>query len=146
MAVETGASAGEVGGMVAGAIAILAALGKAAAWALNWKDARARTRAAKLQAWHEELRAREEQQDKRDRDYQQRIETQLRRLAVENRVLRRAFELVAEPLRRLEPDNPNLARAQLMLDRAFPLDPALPEDLATLTAMIDRPAPEPERV
>ncbi len=132
--------------MVAGAIAILAALGKGVAWLLNWKDARAKTRAAKLQAWHEELQTREKQQDERDRQYQQHIETQLRRQAVEIRVLRRAFELVAEPLRRVEPDNPNLARAQAMLDRAFPLDPALPEDLATLMAMIDRPAPEAERV
>ena len=132
--------------MVAGAVALLYAFGKGAAWLLNWKDARAKTRAAKLQIWHEELQTREQQQDKRDRDYQQHIETHLRRQAVEIRVLRRAFELVAEPLRRVEPDNPNLARAQAMLDRAFPLDPALPEDLATLMAMIDRPAPEAERV
>ncbi|KEZ00609.1 hypothetical protein AI27_17825 [Sphingomonas sp. BHC-A] len=132
--------------MIAGSVAILYAIGKGMAWLLNWRDARALSRAAKLQAWHDELKAREAKQDERDLKYQQHIETQLRRQAVEIRVLRRAFELVAEPLRRLEPDNPNLSHAQAMLDRAFPLDPGIPEDLASLMAMIDRPAPEAVRI
>jgi hypothetical protein len=143
---DAGSAAGEAGGMIAGSVAILYAFGKGMAWLLNWRDARALSRAAKLQAWHDELKAREAKQDERDLKYQQHIETQLRRQAVEIRVLRRAFELVAEPLRRLEPDNPNLSHAQAMLDRAFPLDPGIPEDLASLMAMIDRPAPEAVRV
>ncbi|CAD7335407.1 hypothetical protein FIV32_02390 [Sphingomonadales bacterium 58] len=141
---DAGSAAGEAGGLIAGVVALLYAFGKGTAWLLDWKDARAKTRAAKLQAWHEELQQREEKQDERDRVYQRHIETQLRRQAVEIRVLRRAFELVADPLRRLEPDNPSLAQAQAMLDRAFPLDPATPEDLGSLLAMIDRPAPEVE--
>lgn len=131
---------GEATGIIAGSLGVFYAIGKGAAWLINWRDARAQSRAAKLQAWHSELEAREAKQDERDRKYQQHIETQLRRQAVEIRVLRRAFELVAEPLRRLEPDNPNLTMAQTMLDRAFPLDPALPEDLGILLAMIDQPA------
>lgn len=138
------AAAGEAGGIFAGTIALLYALGKGAAWLLNWREARAQSRAAKLQAWHDELQKREHEQDERDRRYQQHIETQLRRNAVEIRVLRRAFELVAEPLRRIEPANANLALAQSMLGRAFPLDPALPEDLSTLMAMIDEPSASAE--
>lgn len=143
---DPSAAAGEAGGIFAGAIALLYAIGKGGAWLLNWKDARAQSRAVKLQAWHDELAKREADQDERDRSYQQHIETQLRRLAVENRVLRRAFELVAAPLRRLEPDNPNLAQAQQMLDRAFPLDPAMPNDMAMLMALIDEPGGEVVRV
>ncbi|SES03476.1 hypothetical protein [Sphingobium sp. YR768] len=130
--------------MIAGSIAILYALGRGTAWLINWRDARAQSRAAKLQAWHDELQTREAKQDERDRKYQQHIETQLRRQAVEIRVLRRAFDLVAEPLRRHEPDHPNLKMAQNMLDRAFPLDPGLPEDIAVLMSMIDEPAASAE--
>lgn len=136
---DAGSAAGEAGGMVAGGVAVLYALGKGAAWLLNWKEARAKTRAAKLQVWHDELQARQQQQDKRDRDYQQLIETQLQRLTMENRVLRRAFDLVAEPLRRREPNNPELAMAQTMLNRVFSLDADLPGDFAGLLAMMDRP-------
>ncbi|MGA1853025.1 hypothetical protein VH570_19515 [Sphingobium sp. HT1-2] len=143
---DPGSAAGEAGGIIAGAVAVLYALGKGAAWLLNWKDARAQSRAAKLQLWHDELEKREKEQDDRDLQYRQHIETQLRRLALENRVLRRAFELVAEPLRRLEPENPKLAQAQSMLDRAFPLDPGLPIDMGILVSMIDEPGGEAELV
>lgn len=143
---DPSSAAGEAGGIFAGAVALLYAVGKGTAWLLDWKDARAQSRAVKLQQWHDELEKREAAQDERDRAYRQHIETQLRRLAVENRVLRKAFELVAEPLRRIEPDNPNLMQAQSMLDRAFPLDPALPNDMAILMSMIDEPAGAAERV
>lgn len=143
---DPSSTAGEAGGIIAGAVALLYAFGKGMAWLLNWKDARAQSRAAKLQAWHDELAKREKEQDDRDLQYRQHIETQLRRLALENRVLRRAFELVAEPLRRIEPDNPKLAQAQSMLDRAFPLDPGLPIDMGILVSMIDEPGGEAELV
>lgn len=139
-------AAGEAGGIFAGVVALLVAVGHGVSWLLNWKEARAQSRAAKLQAWHDELDKRKREQDERDREYRQHIETQLRRQQVEIRVLRRAFELVAEPLRRLEPDNPNLSQAQAMLDRAFPLDPALPNDMSILMAMIDEPAASAARV
>ena len=132
-------AAGEAGGIFAGVVALLYAAGKGTAWLLNWKDARAQTRSAKLQAWHDELDARERKQDDRDTKYQQHIEAQLRRNTVEIRVLRRAFDLAAEPLRRLKPDDPNLAMAQRLLSRAFPLDPSLPEDISVLLAMVDEP-------
>lgn len=143
---DPSSAAGEAGGIFAGSVALLYAIGKGMAWLLNWKDARVQSRAAKLQAWHDELAKKEKEQDERDRQYRQHIETQLRRLALENRVLRRAFELVAEPLRRIEPDNPKLVQAQNMLDRAFPLDPGLPIDMGALLSMIDEPGGEPELI
>lgn len=143
---DAGSAAGEAGGIIAGAVAVLYALGRGTAWLLNWRDARAQSRAAKLQAWHDELAKKEQDQDERDRRYQQHIETQLRRQSIEIRVLRRAFELVAEPLRRLEPDNPKLAQAQAMLDRAFPLDAGLPIDMGMLLSMIDEPGGSAELV
>ena len=52
--------------------------------------------------------------------------------------LRRAFELVSEPLRQMDPTNAGLQQAHDLLSRAFPLDPRMPEDIALLTAQIDQ--------
>jgi len=133
-----GTSLGEAGGIVAGSLALLAAVGKGFAWLLNWGDARAKTRTAKLDAWHEELEARERKIEEKDRQYREHIETELRQVKMENRALRRAFELVSEPLRRIDPDNAGLQQAHDLLSRAFPLDPRMPEDIALLTAQIDQ--------
>jgi hypothetical protein len=48
-------SAGEIGGIFAGMVGLLVALGHAVKWWLGWTDRRAATRAAKLEAWHREL-------------------------------------------------------------------------------------------
>ena len=63
---DPGSAAGEAGGIIAGAVAVLYALGKGTAWLLNWKDARAQSRAAKLQLWHDELAKREKEQEKEE--------------------------------------------------------------------------------
>lgn len=137
MADTGGVSAGDTGGVIAGVVVVGAAIGKGIRWLLNWRDARAATRSAKLQRWHEELERREAKIEQRDREYQAHIETELRQLKIENRALRAAFEMVATPLRSVEPGHPALARAQELLTRAFPLDPSLPEDMGVLMSMID---------
>lgn len=63
-------SAGEVGGIMAGALAALAALGKSLAWLLNWNDTRREDKEARLAAWEKSLVNREQ-------DYRREIETRL---------------------------------------------------------------------
>lgn len=136
-----GVSAGEIGGIIAGLVGGIIAIGKGFAWLLNLREERAASRTAKLDAWHAELAAREAKADRRDAEYQQHIETEIRALKVQNLALRAAFNLVAAPLRELDPMNPALRQAQDMLTRAFPLDPHLPEDMGALMQIIDQVDP-----
>ncbi len=138
MAQAGGVSAGEVGGIIAGIVAALAALGKGIQWLVNWRDARADTRAAKLNRWYEELQGREAKIEERELEYRKTIEDRLTKLALENRVLRMAFELVSEPLHRIDPENANLAQARDLLAKAFPLDPLVPPEMGVLLGLIER--------
>lgn len=122
---ENGVSAGEAGGIFAGAIAVLATLGGGVRWLLNWNDSRALTRRAKLAGWHDELAAREDKlerhqadHERRQAEYQHRIETRLGLLEHENRALRRAFELVTGVLRAADPGNPALEHADQIIAQA----------------------------
>src|SRR3546814_430675 len=61
--------AGGIGGIFAGTVAVLGLLGGGIRWMLNWKERREESRSAKLQAWHDELAAREKRLDaERERD------------------------------------------------------------------------------
>jgi hypothetical protein len=51
-------TAGEAGGIFAGVVALLVAVGHGVRWWIGWTDRRAATRAAKLDAWQHELQAR----------------------------------------------------------------------------------------
>lgn len=125
--------------MFAGVVAALAALGKALAWLLNWQGARSDRKADRLRVWEESL-------DRRDKEYRQQLEHDLEELRAAHqananeitglrnrfRALRgAALELVVE-VRLIKPDSPALKRADAMLRTIFPLDSALPEDLAEL--------------
>lgn len=65
-----GISAGEVGGVVAGVIALVAAIGKGLAWLLNWNEARTSNRQARLEKWEASL-------VERERSYREEIEARL---------------------------------------------------------------------
>lgn len=113
-------SAGEAGGLFAGAVAGIAALGKGLGWLLNWKDARAHTRSLKLTAWHDELAAREAKLDLHQAQYQARIEARLVLLERENSAQRRAIELLTGVLRAADPGNPALDHAEQIIAEAVP--------------------------
>ena len=140
---QAGLSPGEVGGVFAGVIAGLAAIGKALAWLLNWQGARSDRKAERLRVWEESL-------DRRDKEYRQQLEHDLEELraahqananeidALRNRfrALRgAALELVVE-VRVLKPDSPALKRADTMLRAAFPVESALPTDLTDLVTRL----------
>lgn len=56
-------SAGEIGGVFAGVIALLVAIGHGIRWLMGWEERRDATRKAKLDAWQHELAAREAKVD-----------------------------------------------------------------------------------
>jgi len=132
-------SAGEIGGIFAGVVALLVALGKGIGWLINLDDRRQSTRHAKLDAWHEELKDREREIDRKQDDLSRQTEVRLRALARWAMTLQQqvtaavnAHQLVAAGLRQALPDHPALGQADELLKAAFPLDPAVPPALAAL--------------
>lgn len=129
-------SAGEAGGIFAGIVAVLATVGAGLRWLFHWVERRASSRAAKLQAWHDELHSREVRIDEKQAALEARLEATVDDLRKENQALRLAFQLVATPLREADPCHPNLIRAEQLLNAAFPLDPNISEELAAMLAAI----------
>ncbi len=123
-----GISAGEAGGIIAGAIALLAALGKGAAWLINWKDARANSRSAKLQVWHDELAAREAKLDAETESRLSRIEEEHQGLVKNHFALlirferqRNAYRILAAEVIAVAPHSAALIQAQMILDEPLPV-------------------------
>lgn len=119
-------SAGTIGGIFAGIVAMLVALGHALKWWLGWTDGRALTRTKKLDAWQTELQARENRFDERQAEYQARIECELTRLRAEHSAMYLAYQLVATEMRTIHPHNEALRRADELMRTAFPLEATLP--------------------
>lgn len=134
-----GVSAGEAGGLFAGLMALLALFGGGIRWLAGWADRQAEGRGAKLQAWHDELAAREAAWDGRVEARLKLLEQENVRRVEENNALRLAFELVAGALRAIDPVNTALSRAEQLLQTAFPLSPVIPKDMtATLRGVETR--------
>jgi hypothetical protein len=139
-------SPGEAGGLFAGMMAVLALLGGGAKWLLNWRERQAESRAAKLQAWHEELGRREQRLDAEEEGYRKRIEQRLGELSDWNQRLQRehaallgGYQLLAGALRAIDPANSALELADQILAVAFPVDPVTPRPLDALCLMARRP-------
>ncbi len=144
-------NAGEVGGIFAGIVALLALIGKGIQWLLGYGVARADRRQAKLDAWHEELKERERKIDadqashqERQAAYQARIEARLESFETwkaqtdtEKAALRTAYQLIASALRAIDPHNNALRMADELLKAAFPPDPVVPEAMEVLLGDID---------
>lgn len=131
-------SAGEVGGVFAGLVALLYAVGKGLAWLLDWEERRKETRQAKLDRWHRELAAREDKLERQQEEYQSRIEKQLDHLQRQQAALVGGYQLIAGALRLIDPSNPALRQADDLLRTAFPLDPLVPVDLHALALRAHR--------
>lgn len=130
-------TAGDVGGVFAGLVAILYALGKGAAWVLNWKEARENTRSAKLDAWHRELAEREAKLDAE-------IETRLNRVEQDHATLvknhtevlirfersRAGYRVIAAELISLAPHSAALIQATAILKEALPIPTDLSPEMA----------------
>lgn len=130
LAIDSGVSPGEAGGVFAGLTAAAYAAGKAVAWLLNWQGQRSNRREDRLRRWETSL-------DERERKY--RVDVEHRLAEVETRmslVSAALFETLAE-LQRLDPASPAIAQAREALQRAYPVTPELPEDLRRLLRRLD---------
>lgn len=124
-------SAGEAGGIFAGLIALLASIGAGVRWMIGWRDSRQDLREAKLNQWEESLARREKEQREA---IEERLKVVEDKLSIVSMAL---FETVAE-LQVLDPANPSLAKARIVLSEAYPVDFEAPEWMKTLLGRIDR--------
>ena len=130
-------SAGEVGGLFAGAVAMLVAIGHGLRWWLGWTDRRAENRAVKLDAWQRELAAREARFDERQDEYQRRIELELDKVRSEHAALFAGYQLIATELRTINPKSDALRRADELLRATFSAETSLPASFSALTRRLD---------
>lgn len=117
---DSGVSAGEAGGILAGMVGMLVALGGGIKWFFMGRDAR-------LKAWEQSL-------DRRERE--QRAQTETRLVTVETRLrtlVGMVFRLTSE-VERLEPGNAVLAEVTRSLHLIYPLE----ADDTDLTALARR--------
>ncbi len=130
-------NAGEIGGVFAGFVAALAALGKGVAWLLGRDDRRAELRDKKLQAWEDSLARREVEQRAQTETRLVVLERQVRRLQSRlGRVSGSLLEVTVE-LREVAPLNPALLRAEALLKSEFEADPDTPEDMLAAARKLD---------
>ena len=99
-------------------------------WLFTWTDRRAIRRDAKLQAWEDSL-------DRREREQHVLLESRLAAMAEALNAMRAALIESTHALRRLDPENAALAKAEAALRAAYPVDFATPFDLTALTAKLD---------
>lgn len=143
---DGGHHAGEIGGIVAGSIAVLAALGKAASWTFDRLVARIDKRAMANELEASYLKEYRQSLDRAAKDFRDDLEERVSALEVEVLGLRKitgvlapAITDVTTELRRHEPTSPALARALTALKTLTPdlleLTPALAGLLKGLDAM-----------
>ena len=125
-------SAGEVGGIVAGVLAVAAALGKAAQWVwAGYRDAGA-SRSAKLDRWHDELTQREHAL-KAEMDRQL---SEMRVVQEELEAHRIAIHVLVAKVARDDPHAPELRQVADVLGAAFPLHMEVPADMAAVLGRV----------
>ncbi len=137
---DAGSAAGEAGGIFAGIVALLYAVGKGLAWVVNWRDARALTRSAKLDKWHDELEEKEKLLAAKIEQRMTAFETQVTEMGKAVNKWRMAFHMVAAELLQRNPHSMALMQAQKILAEDFPLligDAVLPPDMADSLRRLD---------
>lgn len=131
-------------GIMGGAVTLLGLVGAAIKWLAVWGDRRAASRTVKLQAWHDELTAREARIDREREEHHRSVESRLasieeryEKLNREHMAIRLAFDLVTGALRAIDPSNRALRQAEQLLGAAFPLLPEIPTDMGNALARMN---------
>jgi hypothetical protein len=144
-------SAGEAGGIFAGAVALLYAFGRGFGWLFDRVAKRIDNRAAEVDAERERLAAYRAALDQAAKEYREGIEERLDELArrdgqreAELAALRHQNEALAvglfdvtDALRGHAPESPALARVAALLRAAFPPERSLPAGMAALLARFE---------
>ena len=120
-------------GIVGGVLSFLTVIGHAIQWLAGWGD----KRAARLAKEEGQLDESWSAYRKRIEERLQTVEAEASKRAQENMALRLAFEIVAGELRRADPNNGSLRRAEQLLAAAFPLEPIVPVDMPQTLIRID---------
>jgi hypothetical protein len=133
-----GTSPGELGGMIAGALALLGAAGAGLKWLAGWMSGREETRAARNARWEADL-------DQREREMENKLSASLARCeehcaAIEAKFekMRIAILLVLPELQRVAPYSPALKHARDLLRDTFPIPIDLPGDMAGMMDEVER--------
>jgi len=136
---------GNVGGIFAGIVALLACIGGGIKWTLNWNDHRAQSRTAKLDAWQRELDLREQRLAEEREKFLSEVRGELEEVKTSNAQLHKehaallgGYQLIAAALRVLDPDNRALAMADELLRAAFQPDPVTPADMKATVLKVKR--------
>ncbi|SDC31296.1 hypothetical protein SAMN05444678_102274 [Sphingomonas sp. YR710] len=142
MADTGGTSPGELGGMLAGALAILGAAGAAAKWVIGWLSGREETRSTRNAAWERDLDAREKGLETRIAESLARCEEHCATVDAKFDKVRIAILLILPELQRAAPYSPALKRVGVLLRDVFPISLDQPDDMAAGIAAIDAAAPD----
>lgn len=102
-------TAGDWGGLMAGAVGLFATVAKGLAWTLNWNEARSTARERRMEAWEASLTAREKQ-------YREEVEQRIDMMQDRVEHLSSALRTVTSALRGYDPASPALAQAEALLD------------------------------
>lgn len=132
-----GHSAGEAGGILAGAIALLIAVGHGIRWILGFRERRNDSLYAKNLKWEERLAEREAGIERDQLAHFSRIEARLTRTELQVEAALGAYHLLAGEMRRNDPGNAVLKMAEELLKEAFRLDPVTPVDMKAQLGKLD---------
>jgi uncharacterized protein HemX len=124
------------GGIFAGIVALLAAIGGGIKCSVHWTERREDSRSKKLQAWHDELERREQRLEAERENEIHEIKTELGKMRAENRALFHSCHLVTQALAKIDPGNRALRDASMILTAAFGLDGSLPADMLEILGRI----------
>lgn len=132
-----GISAGEAGGIFAGAVALLVAIGHGIRWVLGFRERRSDNLYQKNLKWEERLAEREAAFENDQRAHFVRIEQRLTRAELQLEAALGAYHLLAGEMRRKDPGNAVLSMAEDLLKEAFRLDPSTPADMKSILGKLD---------
>lgn len=138
MADTNGTSPGELGGMIAGALALLGTAGAGLKWLAGWVGAREDARAARNARWEADLDQRERAMDDKLSASLARCEEHCAAVEAKFEKVRIVLMLVLPELQRVAPYSPALKHARELLRDTFPIPIDLPGDMAGMIDEIDR--------
>lgn len=129
--------AAQAGGAFAAVLGLLAALGKALAWLLNWHGERTDRKSSRLSEWEANLVRREKEYRETLEANLAALQTQVLSLRVDISALGHSLIEVTVELRDLDPDSAALQRATDVLRAAFPPAFDVPHDMKAAARKMD---------
>lgn len=137
MAETGGASPGEIGGVVAGAIAVLGVLGGGVRYLVGVINARGDTRASRNAEWERDLDAREREMERKLAESLRQCEAHCAVMQVKLDKTVMAVLLLLPEVTRAVPESPAIRQVRELLADVIPDKIEIPADMAAQLAAID---------